>query len=169
MYAFFNNHLVCYCDDCQTFARHLDAQASALDAYGGTAIVQVSPCQVHLDAGADQLRCLRLTSRGVTRWFTGCCNTPVANTVSAGLPFNGIVAAFIDEPDTARGPVRYRIQGQHAVNSPPDMKIAKAFPRLMMLAIGLQILIARIAGRQKPSPFYGSDQKPVNKPDILNA
>ena len=158
--AFFNNHLVCYCDDCQAFARHLDAQASALDEFGGTAIVQVSPCQVRFDVGADQLQCLRLTPKGVSRWYTGCCKTPVANTVSAGLPFNGIVAAFIDALDTALGQVRYRIQGQHALNPPADLRIAAAFPRRMMMGI---------AGRHKPSPFYASDGRPVREPDILSA
>lgn len=167
--ALFNNHLVCYCDDCQAFARHLQADAVALDAHGGTEILQVSPCQVHIEAGAEQLRCLRLKPKGVTRWFTACCNTPAANTVSPRLPFCGLVAAFVAEPTDAAGPVRYRIQGRYAHDVPADMHIAPAFPRLMVARIGLQLLAGRLAGRHQPTPFYGSDGRPVSKPEILQS
>ena len=167
--ATLNNHPVCYCDDCQAFVHHLGAQASALDEFGGTAIVQVSPCQIHVDTGADQLRCLRLRPKGVTRWYTHCCNTPLANTVSARLSLSGIVAAFIDEPGTALEAVRYRIQGLHALNAPAELRIAAAFPRRMVMSIVLQLLMARIAGRHKPSPFHDNDSRPVRKPDILRA
>ena len=164
----YNNHLVCYCEDCQAFARHLGADAKALDANGGTEIMQVTPQQIQIDKGADQLRCLRLSRKGPFRWYTNCCRTPVANTVSAGLPFAGVVAAFISSPHDDLGPVRYRIQGQYAIDPPPDLEIDPAFPRLMTLRIVGQMLLARIAGKHKPSPFFGEDGRPLSKPDIVN-
>src|SRR5678815_5259444 len=71
---------ICYCQDCQLFARFLD-RADVLDAAGGTDIFQMPPDRVRLDAGTDALRCLSLSSK-VLRWYTGCCWTPIANTAA---------------------------------------------------------------------------------------
>src|SRR6478736_8944365 len=76
---------VCYCGDCQAFARFLD-RADVLDAAGGTDIFHMPPGRVKLTAGTDSLRCLRLSNK-VLRWYSECCRTPIANTPrSAGLP-----------------------------------------------------------------------------------
>ena len=171
-----NNHLVCYCDDCQAFADRLNARSQALDPYGGTEIMQVLPSQVTLSSGTEQLRCLRFSRKGATRWFTACCSTPVANTASAALPFAGVFAGFVNgvhpadsaTGESVLGPVRYRVQGQYAIDPPPDLKMDKAFPRLMMARIATQMLLARIAGRHKPTPFYDGNGKPVSAPEILN-
>src|ERR1041384_2037707 len=59
-------HVVCHCGDCEAYARHIgNAHANQ--------IVQATPAQVKLLAGAEHLRCLRLTPRGLTRWFAACC------------------------------------------------------------------------------------------------
>jgi len=52
---------VCYCTDCQVFARLLE-RPDVLDAAGGTDIFQMPAGHVKLTAGADALRCLRLSS-----------------------------------------------------------------------------------------------------------
>src|SRR5262249_44063266 len=69
---------VCYCDDCQTFARFLE-RPEVLDPAGGTDIFQMAPARVKLTAGADALRCLSLSNQ-VLRWYTDCCRTPIGNT-----------------------------------------------------------------------------------------
>jgi hypothetical protein len=59
---------VCYCKDCQAFARFLD-RADVLDPAGGTDIFQMPPARVKLTAGTDAMRCLRLSNK-VLRWYT---------------------------------------------------------------------------------------------------
>jgi hypothetical protein len=66
--------LVCYCKDCQRFARFLD-RADVLDAAGGTDIVQMPPGRVTLTAGIDAVRSLRFSNK-VFRWYSDCLPDP---------------------------------------------------------------------------------------------
>ena len=86
-------HVICYCADCQTFARHLGQSETALDADGGTEIFQTLPDAVRITRGADSLALLRLGPKGLMRWYAGCCNTPIANTLAnpRTLPFIGMI------------------------------------------------------------------------------
>src|SRR5262245_27846255 len=84
------NRVVCYCDDCQAFAHQL-RRADLLDAHGGTDIIQVAPAALELVQGKSRIAGLRLTPKGLYRWHTTCCHTPVGNTVSPAIPFVGIV------------------------------------------------------------------------------
>src|SRR6476646_2142775 len=80
--------LACYCDDCQTYA-HFLGRADLLDAAGGTEVVPAYPAEVKFVAGKELLACTRLSPRGMFRWSTTCCNTPIANTMP-GFPWAGI-------------------------------------------------------------------------------
>ena len=164
--ATFNNHLICYCEDCQAFARDLGAEELAMDSYGGTRIVQVTPPQLRITQGAEQLACLRLTSKGPLRWYTACCNSPVANTVSPKLALCGIVASFITDArmEDVFGPVKYRMQRQHAIDPPPQPIITPAFPKRLIARIVLQLFYGCLRGWNSPSPFYHADGKPLQKP-----
>jgi hypothetical protein len=53
---------VCYCRDCQAFARFLE-RPDVLDPAGGTDIFQMPPGRVKFVAGADAVRCLRFSSK----------------------------------------------------------------------------------------------------------
>jgi uncharacterized protein DUF6151 len=77
----------CYRKDCQAFARFL-GRPDVLDQAGGTDIFQMPPGRVELTAGADALRCVNLGSRGVFRWYSDCCRTPVANTAGPRLDWH---------------------------------------------------------------------------------
>ena len=87
------NHIVCYCDDCQAYAHHL-GRTDLLDPQGGSDIVQVAPASLSFDLGADRIVGLRLSPKGLYRWYASCCNTPLGNTLGPGLPFVGILAWF---------------------------------------------------------------------------
>ncbi|MBT6273469.1 MAG: hypothetical protein HOI95_04970 [Chromatiales bacterium] len=162
------NHLVCYCDDYQRFANHLNAH-DVMDVHGGTEIIQVTPRQLTVDQGIEHLRVLRLSDKGILRWYTDCCKTPFANTVSAALPVVGVLAAFIKntEKDTVLGPIRYRIQGQHALDAPADLNISPAFPKGMLLTIMGQMAIPRLRGFHQPNPLSGTDKRPIVKPQVI--
>ena len=96
--------VVCYCKDCQAFARFLE-RVDVLDPAGGTDIFQMPPGHVKLTAGTDAMRCLRLSDK-VLRWYTECCRTPIANTAARpNFPVIGLVHSFMDhEADSARTP-----------------------------------------------------------------
>src|ERR1700761_8373303 len=70
--------VICYCRYCQAFARFL-GRPDALDAVGGTDIVQLPPGRVKITAGTEAVRCMKLSGK-VFRWYTDCCRTPIGNT-----------------------------------------------------------------------------------------
>jgi Family of unknown function (DUF6151) len=89
--------VLCYCKDCEAFARFLE-RADVLDAAGGTDIFQMPPGRVNLTAGTDAVRCLRLSNRGVYRWYTDCCRTPIGNTAGPRVPLIGVIHLFYGPP-----------------------------------------------------------------------
>jgi hypothetical protein len=87
--------VICYCKDCQAFARFLD-RADVLDAAGGTDIFQMPPGRVRLTAGPDAMRCLRLSKTEIYRWYADCCRTPIGNTAGPRVPVVGVIHCFMD-------------------------------------------------------------------------
>ena len=71
------NRVVCYCDDCQAFLHHL-GRADLLDAHGGSDIVQIAPASLSFVHGKERIVGLRLTPKGLYRWYASCCRTPLA-------------------------------------------------------------------------------------------
>jgi hypothetical protein len=87
---------ICYCNDCQAFARFLD-RPDVLDGAGGTDIYQMPPGRIALTAGTDALRCLRYSEK-VLRWYTDCCRTPIGNTASGPrFPVVGLIHSFVSQ------------------------------------------------------------------------
>lgn len=81
--------LVCYCDDCQSFAKKLGRE-DLLDPYGGTEIIPVYPNNYKIVEGEEFLQCNLLREKGLNRWSVTCCNTSVANTMPK-FPWVGII------------------------------------------------------------------------------
>src|ERR1700744_5495451 len=73
---------ICYCGDCQAFARFLD-RPDVLDEAGGTDIFRMPIGRVALTAGGDAVRSLKFSAK-VYRWYTECCRTPIGNTAGPG-------------------------------------------------------------------------------------
>ena len=116
--------LVCYCKDCQAFARFLK-RPGVLDAAGGTDIFQMPPGRLRLSVGTDAVRCITF-SGNVLRWYADCCRTPIANTaVSPRFPIVGLIHSFIDHEaivrsrDEVLGPPLCRIYERSAVGTLP--------------------------------------------------
>lgn len=160
-------HLVCYCDDCRAFA-HALGRADILDAAGGTEIFVTTPSRLRVTSGIDRLRCLRLSSSGMLRWYWGCCNTPFANTTHRpGIPAISMHGASIDLDDTtALGPVTY-LNARFALGP-----VAPHAEQTTSLATKAKIMIFLLAGwlhrAHKPNPLF-LDGKPVCEPRILAA
>ena len=165
------NHCFCYCDDCQAFAHYLGRANDVLDAHGGTEITQMSPANVKLTAGTDKIAAIRLTEKGLVRWYASCCNTPIGNTMAAsGVPFIGVVRAFMAAPSNALGPIRGRGFAKSAKGGraavPKD-----GLPDLLMVARVLAKLLRwRFRGDHKRSELFdAATGKPLVEPRVLGA
>jgi hypothetical protein len=165
---------VCYCRDCQAFARFL-ARTDVLDPAGGTDIFQMPPARIKLTAGTEALRSLRFSDR-VLRWYSDCCRTPVANTAAwPGFPLAGVIHSFMDHEasgrsrDEALGPPLCRVFGRSAIAPlPPN---ASPPPSFGLYARRIPSLLGWWArGLARPSPFFDELTKaPRAEPRVLTA
>jgi hypothetical protein len=159
------NRMICYCDDCQAFLHQL-GRADLLDAQGGTDIVQVAPTTLSFDRGNERIVGLRLTPKGLYRWYTTCCETPMGNTLAPAIPFVGIVAqAFegdLQRTDDLFGKPRGAIQGKYAIGDAPEGS-TRLDLRLLTRALRM-ILGWRIRGRTWPHPYFDLATRSPNRP-----
>lgn len=163
------NHLVCYCDDCQAFAHQLNQASSTLNNYGGTEIYQLPPSQISIRTSADQLACLRLTTKGLFRWYAGCCNTPIGNTVSARIPLIGLIHTFIqeDQLDEKIGPVLGSVHKKFAVKPIPDTLLGPASQAQLVRRVMGKLLIWKLTRQSRPNPFFDPQGIPASPPTIV--
>ena len=159
------NRVVCYCDDCQAFLHKLD-RADLLDDQGGTDVVQLAPASLSFVRGTERIVGLRLTPRGVYRWYASCCRMPLGNTLGPAIPFVGVLArAFEGEtqtPDQLFGHPIGRIFGRHAVGHPPEGS-TRLNPWLLARAIRM-VLGWRLRGKTWPHPFFDRTRRAPNFP-----
>ena len=163
------NHVVCCCSDCQKFARFLERKNEILDEFGGTEVYQTSQSQVKITQGNDQIRCMRHSPKGLYRWYTECCKTPIGNTLNGKMPFIGLVHNFIENPQqhaTSLGPIRAFVQTQDAISKPDYPNSSEKFPLGITLRIIRKILLWKIRGMNKPSSFFDDSGRPRVKPLI---
>jgi len=169
---------VCYCKDCQAFARFLE-RADVLDAASGTDIFQMPPGRIKLTVGADALRWLCLGNRGVFRWYADCCRTPIANTADRpGFPVIGVIHSFMDQKfldqdfmdhpaggrsrDDVLGPP-CRIHERSATGPLPPPASFGVFARRAAKA-----LVWWMRGFARPSPFFDDrTDAPRSMPRVL--
>ena len=154
---------ICYCEDCQAFARFL-GRADMLDHSGGTDIFQMPPARVKLTHGTDAMRCLRLSDK-VLRWYTDCCRTPIANTAAdSRFPLTGVIHSFMDHEaegrsrDESLGPPLCRLfersaHGPLPPNAPPPPSLG-VFTRRMS-----KLFSWWLSGLAHPTPFFDQGTK----------
>ena len=149
------NRVVCYCSDCQAFAHYL-GRADLLDAQGGSDIVQVAPASVAFDRGAERIAALKLSEKGLYRFYVDCCKTPIGNLVGPAIPFIGIVAQAFEGDARSRdelvGKPTGAIHGQDAIGTAPPGSRKVRLP-LMLRALRL-VIGWRLTGRAWPHPFF---------------
>jgi hypothetical protein len=163
---------VCYCKDCQAFARFLE-RPDVLDAAGGTDIFQMPPGRVKFTTGTDAVRCLRLSGK-VFRWYTDCCRTPIANTAaSPRFPVVALIHSFMDDDSDGRsrdeliGPPLCRIYERSAIGPLPPTAPAPpsfgVFARRASKILGWWL--RRLA---RPNPFFDDrTNAPCSVPRVL--
>lgn len=167
------NRCVCYCDDCQAYAHYLGQAETVLDANGGTDITPVTPSQIEITVGHETLSALRLSPKGLFRWYADCCNTPIANTVAwARMPFAGVVHAIMDPKasgtrrEEALGPIRARVQGKFG-KGPLPAGVSKTAPLAFLLRTARFVWKGFWGRKHQPSPFFHPTGKPRVKPKVL--
>lgn len=166
------NRVVCYCSDCQAFAHYLGNVREVLDERGGSDILQVLPKNLSFTRGADRLACLRLTPKGLLRWYAGCCRTPVGNTLATPkLSFIGLLHSCLrsDSPslDEAVGPVTAVVHTQGAIGDPKPQTVGTGRTVAWFLRNALK---ARMNGDYRLTPLFRSDSgAPVVAPHVLGA
>ncbi len=163
------HRVICYCTDCQAFANHLKRGETVLDAHGGTDILQMSSRHVEFDSGIDELACLRLTARGLFRWYTRCCRTPIGNTPpTARAPFVGLIHSFVEGNDPYAGLSPPRgINGRSATG---DLSSLQAHPGLPLSSVLRPLALLGAAwwrGDAKRSPFFDDAGQPRVTPVML--
>ncbi len=164
---------VCLCDDCQAYAHFLKKAAEVLDANGGTDIFPVAPAKLKITQGIENLKCMRLTDRGMYRWHAGCCNTPIANTMaSAKVPFCGVVHSIMDHAgdgvtrDEALGPIGARFHGKYGIGKLPEVTHLSVPIGIILQTIKF-LVVGLLKGESRPSPFFDAAGKPRIAPYVL--
>jgi hypothetical protein len=165
------NRCMCYCADCQAFARFLNREHEILDEMGGTSIIQTLPANVSFTEGIEHLSCIRLTAKGMLRWYAACCNSAIGNTLpTPNLSFIGLIHTCLDSDQTsldkAFGPIQMYVNIQSAIGEYKPKSTGVLSGTLRMLGM---ILKARLDGRYKQTPFFVMESRtPIAVPKVLN-
>jgi len=166
------NRALCYCKDCQALAHFLGRVPEMLDERGGSDVIQVLPKNVTFTQGIESLACMRLTSKGLLRWYARCCKTPIGNTLpTPKLSFIGLVHTCLENPgapplDASFGPVRVWVNTKSAKGEP---KPKQAGVGTMMGWFFSNPLKARFTGDYKRTPFFRADGTPIVTPHVLSS
>ena len=160
---------VCYCKDCQAFARFLKAEDAVLDASGGTEVEAALPAAVRLTSGLEHLACMSLSPKGIYRWYASCCNTPIGNTPrNPGMSYVGLVRTCLDatpdalERDLGRVRMVANTGSAHGPVRPTPMGSV-----LAVATIGAMLVKARLGGGWRDNPFFDASGAPVRAPRVL--
>ncbi len=186
---------ICYCKDCQAFAHVLaseqisskvDAQDEqkvashktfakapndVLDASGGTDIVATLPANVVFTQGRDRLVCMSLSPKGLYRWYSACCKTPIGNTPrDFKTSYIGLVSTCLtasdESMDQSFGPPKIHLNTKTAFENVPATPGASF---IGVLKIMRNVIGARLGGGYRTNPFFDTTTgDPVVKPKVLN-
>lgn len=165
------NRCVCYCKDCQAFAYFLEQAEAVLDSTGGTEVIQTTPANVTFTQGQSKLACVRLHGKGLLRWYTSCCRTPIGNTLpNFHFAFVGLVHSCLDgggeSLESSFGPIRMWVNTQSA-RTPVVARPMSAFTGIMRV-MGM-LIRDRLTGRYQSTPFFSPvTGVPVVKPIVLS-
>jgi hypothetical protein len=162
---------VCYCRDCQAFARFLGEPERVLNADAGTDIIASTPRRVRFTRGLGQLRCMSLSDKGLLRWYASCCRTPIGNTPrDPKLSYIGLVhsclAGSAAEQDAAFGPARVAINTASASGTVRSTPVAGL---LALVKIFGRVAGARLSGGYRSNPFFDpATSRPIVAPQVLS-
>ena len=163
------DRFICHCSDCRDFIRLLGKENEALTDYGGVSVYQTRVAQLVITQGLDQLAAVHMTEKPTTRWYTKCCNSPVANTLSKAKPaFLSLQTIVLDAErvEEVLGPSKGNIFPQEASRPNPPGKSPSAIG--MSLRFLPRILRDSFGSAWRKSPFFDPETKePISEPRHL--
>jgi hypothetical protein len=122
-----------------------------LDPAGGNDLVQMAPDAFRITQGQEHLAWTTMTEKGPTRWYTQCCNTPVANTLaSPALPFLTLQTAYFTSPERT-GTVVARVNKKGAT---ARIEGEMGSMRSVLFAFFSRAVKARLTGSYRKNPFF---------------
>ncbi|AXT34550.1 hypothetical protein D1820_05930 [Phaeobacter sp. LSS9] len=153
--------IVCFCADCRAneiYHNQPDPAPGPVDLF------QVNPDGVRFHQGQDLLRLMRLSPKGLFRWYAGCCGTPMANTLAKPtLPFAGLRSDRFADKD-ALGKIRARAFVPKQGKQPRTEGAAR-----MVMSLLSRMISARLSGRWRETPFFDVESgEPVSKPEVIS-
>lgn len=160
------DYVVCYCRDCQQFARQLESEKRTLTPEGGTELFQIRCARMRLTSGRDKLACMHLTDKPTLRWYSNCCSTPLFNTYANGrIPYLSVLLANSDPFTRAEaiGPPARHLFVQGALNSVPfqnSMSVRKLVFRVLK-----RMFLDIISGERRRSQLFDAHTfAPIRNP-----
>lgn len=164
-------HVHCLCCDCQRYASYLKNEDKILDDYGASELFQTYPAYLKISEGHDSIACIRLSEKGLYRWYTSCCNMPLANTMtSAKVPFVGVSTKFMkfeneQEKLEVLGPVTLKAFAKYAKGEKP-LDAHPRFPLSFIPKIIRFMIKGKLSKKYTPSPLFKGGE-PIVKPQVL--
>lgn len=129
-----------------------------LDECGGCDLYQVAPEAAHFVKGADRVAWTKMTDKGPARWFTTCCHTPLANTLTTRtIPFLTIQTTYLSNKD-ALPPIEIRVFRKFAKGRVPDSEYGQG--RLFREFV-VRSLMSRFSGGWRRNPLFDDIGKPI--------
>jgi hypothetical protein len=113
---------------------------------------------------------LRLTRKGIYRWYSQCCNTPIANTVGIKLPLVTVYQDFIlaEQGEKLANQVEHLgAVNEHQALSPLPKALIGPSPRKTKFKLIVKLLGWKLTGKGKPNPFYEDSGRAIVKPSVL--
>jgi len=161
---------LCYCRDCQAYARWLGRAEQILDREGGSDIVACLPSGLRIVEGEDALACISLGERGLLRWYARCCHTAIGNTPrDPRVSYLGLMRDFVAGGEAALGPAfgqpSLRI---NTASATAPVKSTKLGATAAMFGITTRLLVARVGGGWRDTPLFdAATGKPRRAPRVL--
>lgn len=160
---------ICYCSDCRDLIRLLGKDDTALDKWGGTDLYQTRCAKMRITSGKEHLCAVHMTEKLTTRWYAGCCNTPLFNTLSNGkLPFITTILYACDSErrDAVLGPVKGHLFTEEATGEVGNVPKPSTFT--MMWRVLTRALRDRLSGDfRRTALFDAKTLEPVAAPRHL--
>lgn len=164
-----NNRAICYCTDCRAFARYLGKAPEVLDKQGGTEIFQVAQSRLRFLQGEDRLAAIRLSDKGMIRWYASCCGTPIGNTMNnPKISFIGLIHSCLNRnqinEDFGVDVAVLNVDTSLGNPKPKQRGFLGVVTRFMWI-----VITSRFSGSYKKSPLFTASGLPSVDPKILSA
>jgi hypothetical protein len=139
---------------------HFLGRAELLDQHGGTDVVQVPSNMISFDCGLEHIVAVRLSAKGMHRWYANCCRTPLGNTIEPSVPFIGMQVEVFRTADTfpvdmVFGRPRSYVMGKFSIGHVPQA--SAGFPLSGTVGVISKVLGWKLSGKSWPHPY--SDQR----------